>query len=252
MANKKYEEASIQAIADVIRDKTGTEDTYKVSDMASGVNEVYEAGYKSFMDTYMNNLGDGVKAFSGTGWNPVTFYPTRDFNAASEMLASRLEECGVKIKSLYPVCTFMYAHVTRVPELDASAYYTTMFDRTFDDARFLVTIDKLILGNRTTAGTFGNTFRGCTALKNIIIEGVIPNSISFSSSPLTVESMKSIISCLKDYSGTESEHTYTITFTSACKTSLEAEGATAEYTQEDGTTINCTWLELIGYKKWLC
>lgn len=44
MANKKYEETDIQAIAEAIREKTGSEDSYKVSDMASGVDEVYEAG----------------------------------------------------------------------------------------------------------------------------------------------------------------------------------------------------------------
>lgn len=44
MANKKYEETDIQAIAEAIREKTGSEDSYKVSDMVSGVNEVYEAG----------------------------------------------------------------------------------------------------------------------------------------------------------------------------------------------------------------
>ena len=41
---KKYEEANIQAIAEAIREKTGTENTYDTSEMASGVGEVFEAG----------------------------------------------------------------------------------------------------------------------------------------------------------------------------------------------------------------
>lgn len=71
-------------------------------------------------------------------------------------------------------------------------------------------------------------------------------SLSFSYSPLTVESMKSIITALKDYSGTTSEYTYKITFSSACVTALEAEGATAEYNGEA-----CTWTDLIENKKWI-
>lgn len=44
MAKKKYEEANIQAIGTAIREKTGTDKTYKTKDMASGVGEVFEAG----------------------------------------------------------------------------------------------------------------------------------------------------------------------------------------------------------------
>jgi hypothetical protein len=50
---------------------------------------------------------------------------------------------------------------------------------------------------------------------------------------------------LKDYSGTSNENVYTITFSTDCKTALEAEGATAEYNGQP-----CTWTELIAYKKW--
>jgi hypothetical protein len=39
--------------------------------------------------------------------------------------------------------------------------------------------------------------------------------------------MKSIITHLKNYSGTASEYTYSLTLTSACKTALEAEGTTS-------------------------
>ena len=41
---KKYEENNIQAIADKIREKTGTDKTYYTSEMASGIDEVFEAG----------------------------------------------------------------------------------------------------------------------------------------------------------------------------------------------------------------
>ncbi len=43
MAKKLYEESNIQAIADAIREKNGTTDTYKVSEMANAIREI-EAG----------------------------------------------------------------------------------------------------------------------------------------------------------------------------------------------------------------
>lgn len=44
MANKLYDEASIQAIADKIREKTGGTATYTVAEMPAGVDDVYSAG----------------------------------------------------------------------------------------------------------------------------------------------------------------------------------------------------------------
>lgn len=70
-------------------------------------------------------------------------------------------------------------------------------------------------------------FTNCKALENITFEGVIGRNISFSSSPLTVESMKSVITHLKDYAGTSNEFTYKVTFSSACLTALDSEGATS-------------------------
>lgn len=40
MANKLYKEESIQAIADAIREKNGSSDTYKVGDMAGAISEI--------------------------------------------------------------------------------------------------------------------------------------------------------------------------------------------------------------------
>lgn len=45
MAKKRYEEANIAAIAERIRENTGGDKKYKTSEMPSGVDEVYEAGY---------------------------------------------------------------------------------------------------------------------------------------------------------------------------------------------------------------
>jgi hypothetical protein len=85
-------------------------------------------------------------------------------------------------------------------------------------------------------------FTRCDSLEDIIVEGTIGVSVSFQYSPLNVASMKSIITALKDYSGTDKEFTYTLTLKSDCWTALEAEGATAP----DGMT----WTEYIDSKCW--
>lgn len=47
MAKKLYEESKIAAIAEKIREKTGTDETYTTAEMPSGVEAVYEAGAAS-------------------------------------------------------------------------------------------------------------------------------------------------------------------------------------------------------------
>ena len=92
----------------------------------------------------------------------------------------------------------------------------------FESASKLVTIRKLILGEAIRIGT--TMFSGCTKLANLTIEGTIGYTASFQWSPLTVASMKSIITHLKNYAGTTLEGTYKLTFSAACWAELEASG----------------------------
>ena len=124
----------------------------------------------------------------------------------------------------------------------------------------MATIDKIIIDNDGSR-LFDQSFYKCNQLKNIKFEGVIGQTISFSSSPLTVESMKSIITHLKDYSGLTDdsgnslEKAYTLTLKSSCVTELE----TAEFTDDDkawleevGITYldDLTWVDVIDDLKW--
>lgn len=202
----------------------------KLTTIAENEQRVFEAGRRSFMETYQGNATDGSYLFASPAWGKSTFYPVKDislqirtfyyfswFKTPYIDLAQRLEDCGVKI---LPVTTggaytetFTNCHVTRLPELDFSRIPTQSFERTFYNAQLLVTIDKLILGEHT--GTFNSTFERCNALKNIVIEGTIASSISFSSSPLTLDSIRSIIASLKDYSGTTTTKTLTLKATAS-------------------------------------
>ena len=269
MSKKVYEESNIQAIATAIRNKTGTENTYTTSEMPSGVNEVYESGKqkqydefwdasrKSFTGRYLQKY-----AFAGCNWNDTTFNPKYSLsfrslqNVFSECaisnLAEILERNGVTFdfssSLISPFSADMFAYsstIVHMPELNFSK--VTAMGSSFSYCKKLVTIDKIILpssGATTFSGNNGAPFENCTNLANITFEGVIGKSISFSSCPLTVDSMKSIITHLKDYSGTTSEFTYKVTFSGACKETLAAEGNTSP----NGNT----WIEYINDLCWNC
>ena len=82
------------------------------------------------------------------------------------------------------------------------------------------TIEKIIVSEKTDIRT--DWFTNATGLENVEFQGVIAKSIDFSSCPLTPESVASVISCLKDYSGTDKEGVYTVTFRWQSLSALEA------------------------------
>jgi hypothetical protein len=229
--------------------------------MAEGIPEVYEAGkktaYDEFWDTYQRNgeTMDCRYLFAGYGWRKETLLPKYDIkpkkstnmfamhNSGLEPydLAEHLEKLGVSIDFSEATETaercFYYATVTRLPAINNTSQN---FLQTVAYCK-AETIDKFIVSN-TVSQTFDRVFVGCENLKNILFEGVIRRSISFPDSPLSVASLKSIISCLNDFSGTDKEYTYTITFKSDCWTALDAEGATAPG--------GVTWRDYVTIKGW--
>lgn len=83
---------------------------------------------------------------------------------------------------------------------------------------------------------FYNTFAFCESLTDITFEGVIGKDIRFQHSPLSIASMKNIISSLNNYAGTSDESKYTLTFNTSCWTALEASGKPFD----DGLTEDAT------------
>lgn len=126
------------------------------------------------------------------------------------------------------------------PDIGLQAGYCYWgFDRCFK----LKTIEVYRVAENVAFGSGSSgTFYRCDALENITIEGIIGRSIQFTYSPLTPESMKSIITHLKDYAGTSSEYSYTVTFKTSAFEALEAEGETSP----NGNT----WAEYIDDLKW--
>lgn len=100
----------------------------------------------------------------------------------------------------------------------------------------------LILKSDGSQG-LGGTFTGASHLTDLTFEGLI-GSESFSiPSSLTPESMISVITHLKNYTGTENEGIYKITFTGACWAALEAHSKAP-----DGNT----WKEYVYSLGWDC
>ena len=167
-----------------------------------------QAQYDEFWDTAQQNGNrtDYQCAFAGVVWNDVTFKPKYDIKPTygyQVFIRSRitdlkgiLDKQGVVLDvsnarecyGIFSNCQWM----THIGELDFS-YWNSSIQECFYYCLLLHTIDKLILGSNNS---FLSTFTRCDALKNITIEGVIGNNISFSSSPLTKESITSIVNAL--------------------------------------------------------
>ena len=259
-------------IANAIRSKLGTSDKVNAQDFADKVSEVYDKGrndeWSDFWDIFQDYGKRDVygEAFKGAVniastnypspmWNEKTFKPKYDmiptgargmFNGGLRVgdVSALFANLGVEIsfrnaKDVYLLFSNNSIY-TRLPVLDfSSAIYTAYC---IADVSQVHTIDKIISSENTVWTS--TSFYNLNSLQNVVFEGEIACSITFAKVPkLSVESMKSIISCLVNYLGTDNEAKYTLTFTSACWEVLEA--STSPY--EDGLTDNetLTWKDYI-------
>lgn len=227
--------------------------------LRKNIDAVYEAGqkaeYDSFWDTYQQNGArqNYNSAFPYIGWTDETFKPKYNMiiTNGSQMfqytnitdLADKLNELGLVFDTSAMTSMlqgFQGAKILHIPELDLSK--CTSFSYIFGSSPAVETIDKLILSETTEQSFLGtNAFINASKLKNIVFEGVITRSINLSWSPLTVDSMKSVISCLKNYAGTEKDGAYKVSFTGACWEALEASGAAPN---------GGTWKEYVATLGW--
>ena len=186
-----------------------------------GQEEGKQSEYDRFWDEYQNKGGSKNYrcAFNGYGWTADNFYPKYDikndanagyqtfmfFNAHNYGIQSKLDlvqrliDCGVvydSSRSVYFENTFYGAFISSVPEVSTIGCKGTL-SQTFYGPH-IETIEKLILRDDGVQ-SFSKTFNEATALKNIVIEGKIgKNGFNVSWSPLTHDSLMSIINALQD------------------------------------------------------
>ena len=221
--------------------------------------KVFDAGkkaeYDAFWDEYQNN-GNRTNygsAFAGIGWTTDTFKPKYDIRPIDVYMMFRkshlpidlvayLDGLGITLDFSNASASFQYtfddSQFTRIGRIDFSKARGAIY-YIFSNTPNLRTIDEFVVSEKIT--NYSNVFTNSTALENITITGVIGASISFQWSPLSVASMKSIISCLKNYAGTSNDLSYSITFNDECWAALEADS-----TSPNGNT----WKEHVNSLGW--
>ena len=159
-------------------------------------------------------------------------------------LTERLKECGVTMdfSGVVGDVTYLFYNsaFSRIPEINISS--ASMGTGSLMFGGNVVTIDKMILSPNGT--NLRQTFGYANKLENVVIEGCIGNAnLEIKHSPkLTLVSLKSILTALKDYSGTDKEFAYTVTLLSENWAVLDADGATAPN--------GLTWVDYVNSKGW--
>lgn len=225
----------------------------KAEGKAEGIDEGRQAEYDAFWDAFQNYGRRTVYDYMGHSdyglgqW----FYPKYDIcptsaygmfrdvqvdpddRAATLDLAERLDECGVKLD--LSQCAnvwylFYQALFSHLPELDLSSAGSTANKLLFSG--YVETIDKLILPSNQE---FGDTFRYCVGLKNIVIGSVFDKSVSVKDSKkLTRASIESIVGALSD---TASGQTLTLAEAAVAKAFEVSEGANDGIASGDWDTL---------------
>lgn len=170
--------------------------------------EGFEAGKQAEYDSFWNNVQEnGTRtrynyAFAGDGWTDATFTPKYPFGAIS-----------------HATYMFGYSLITEVKQtLDFSTIANNLAN-TFTGSK----IKTLRLKLSETVGA-NNMFMSCADLVNLEIEGRIgKNGFNFQWSPLSHDSLMSIINALADKTGDTSGTAWKITIGATNKAKLTAE-----------------------------
>lgn len=217
--------------------------------------------YDEFWDVYQDNgkLRNYTAAFAGFGWATAeTFKPKYDIipvtptqmfarGSFSGDLVAYLNNIGITLD--FSQCTSFlefsyYTNVTRFGIIDTRSAKNLNSIMAYTMEK-LKTVDLLILKSDGSQSFANNSFIRCDGLSHLMVEGLFGCSVSFLWSPLTVESAISVITHLKDYSGTDGEFTNTLTLSETTRITLEAESSTSpngnkwtEYITDIGWLLN--------------
>lgn len=189
-------------------------------DIAEDVPKVYESGQKSeydrFWDGYQDNGNRTSCAFlfAGKGWTNDVFQPKYSIKPSNAYgmfwqtgisgdLEKFFDEKGIVLdfsKCSYTNYCFSQANsIKTVGIVDVSSAEKGLL-QTFAYNSGIETIRVFKVREEQT---YSSIFPGCTSLKNIEIEGVIGNNFDIQQSPLTHESLMSIINHLGTYTTTK-------------------------------------------------
>ena len=210
-----YQQEKFKEIADKIREKTGETENIKPADFKDKLEVVYESGKEAERREMWNKrmeilLNTGWNyAFAGRTWNDETFTPYTDIamkagynimgffaNTGFTDLKGIFEKYNTTLdlsKGANSTNLFSSSAVTRIPKLILTA--ASSINTAFSNCVDLVSIDELSIPKVTSAT---NAFQNCTSLTEIRISGEIKVSLDLHWSPLSKESIESIVSALSD------------------------------------------------------
>ena len=243
MANVLVENATLQSIADAIRNKTGKTETMLPAEMPAEISgiETGDKHYDAFWDNYQQNgeRKDYRYAFAGYAWNGDILKPKYSMSPVNARgmftqnqitdLFSILKNNGITLdfsQAIYAQSCFDSCAIEELGILDFSS--CTNMTSTFSSC-MTAKIEMIVFPEKI--GNYSSCFTAANKLTNLTAAGIIAVSINFQWSPLSVESMRSIILCLKNYAGTDNANKYTVKFSDNCWAALEADS-----TAPDGGT----------------
>ena len=249
-------DTQLASIADAIRDNTGGTDALTLEGMAESIPDVYEAGKKAehdaFWDVYQSGGTrlDYSLGFAGRGWTDSTFSPKYDIVPTYSYdifklcnitdLEALLRKCNVVLDLSHSgraSGAFDTAdRLTVVPEIDVSSTTYVSLTAIFLNCRSLHTIRKLVLKS-DGSNTFSSSFNNCGSLTSIVIEGLIGANIDFHWSPLSKDSILSVINAL---SNNKTGLTVTLSLTAVNNAFETSEGVCDGSTSEEWEALIAT------------
>lgn len=161
MAQKLYEENNIQDIADAIREKNGTSNTYKTSEMADAVRAIVSGGD-------VPSCGIVVERWSGSGFAKVvrtvgmTGVPSNYFTGLTGFF-QYVEEIYLN-EGITKIYGYAFSSQLTIDELAIPRSVTEIRDSAFSMAMIPSITFK---GTPTTIGT--SAFSSCITLANIYV-----------------------------------------------------------------------------------
>lgn len=250
MANVLIESQTMTDIADAIREKNGTDTTYKPAEMPQAVRDIKseDTGIGSrqwWLDVFkektnFSDMFEGCtslttippidtskgKYFSNMfqGCTSLTTIPQLDISNGTNF-ASMFFGCAnleyISLNNALKASNFSYTfhNCISMTKAEVDVSNAGRIDAIFNICKSLKTISKL---NPVKCTNFGSAFGNCFALENITFTPLsIQKNIAFTDSPLlSSESIQSIIDGLADLTGQTAQ---TITFHSTVKNKLTEE-----------------------------
>ena len=224
-------------IANAIRRSTNLDDkTYKPSEMAGGILEVYESARRETIEQIKKELWqaftlDGVRtrysdAFSRMNLDYLPFdftedrpiVPTKDIDRMFYIYyGSTLPNIDLSKVPASLSCQSLFASSKLTVIRNVGLRAMNSYLNVFNDCSELVTIEFLDSKQSTV---YTSTFEGCSKLQNITFGGVIGQNIDLSDSPeLSKKSILDLFEHLYNYKGTGITCTVTIGSTNKAKCS---------------------------------